>query len=215
VISLVIAEDQAIVRQGLRALLAGEADLSIAGEAADGDSAIALLRVVRPDVALLDVRMPGCSGLEVLREAVALGSRGVMLTSFDDDELVLEAARAGACAFLTKDVTAPELARAIRGAARGAKFIQPAVAAHLRQGARALDPAFAPGPAEALTAQEMRVLRLMARGFSNSEIASALGTAVGTVKNQTSSILGKLGVRDRTRAVLRALELGLFDSPDV
>src|SRR5262249_9179348 len=133
---------------------------------------------------------------------------------FDDDQAILEAARAGAYAFLTKDVTAPELARTIREATRGVRLIPPSIADRLRREAQKLDLQLGGGPpAHALTAQELLVLRLMARGFSNGETAPALGTAVGTVKNQTSSILAKLGVRDRTRAVLRALELGLFESP--
>ena len=210
-IRVVLADDQTLVRQGIRALLGLADGIEIVGEAADGDEAIRVVRRVRPDVVLLDVRMPHKSGVEVL---VALQASGdlppaVLLTTFDDDEALLEGIKAGARGYLLKDVSLEQLTDAIRVVAGGGTLIRPAVTdsalrglEHVRRDFDALDP---PDP---LTRRELQILRLMAGGYSNGEIADALGTAVGTVKNHTSSILSKLGVRDRTRAVLKALELG-------
>jgi DNA-binding NarL/FixJ family response regulator len=158
---------------------------------------------------LLDVRMPKKTGLDVLRETSGRLPPTILLTTFDDDAVVLEAVRLGAKGFLLKDVTLEQLTEAVRAVAAGGSMILPAVSARVLRGLPAVAPAFdsldRPDP---LTAREAEVLRLMAGGFSNGEIARAAGTAEGTVKNHVSSILSKLGVRDRTRAVLRALELG-------
>jgi DNA-binding NarL/FixJ family response regulator len=214
VIRVVLVDDQTLVRQGIRALLAlGDdiADIEIVGEAADGDEAVEVIRRERPDAVLLDVRMPHKNGIDVLR---ALKSSDelpptILLTTFDDDEALLDGMKAGARGFLLKDVSLERLKDAIRTIASGGSLIRPAVTdtalRGLEQVRRDFDSLSAPDP---LTRREIEILRLMAGGYSNGEIADALGTAVGTVKNHTSNILSKLGVRDRTRAVLKALELG-------
>jgi DNA-binding NarL/FixJ family response regulator len=210
-IRVVVVEDQMLVRQGIRFLLGLSSDIAIAGEAANGAEAVDVIRRERPDVVLLDVRMPYRSGVDVLRELKASGELppALMLTTFDDDAALLEGIKAGAKGYLLKDVSLDQLTAAIRTVAAGGTLIRPAVTEtalrgldHVSRDFEALSP-----PAE-LTRREVEVLRLMAGGYSNGEIADALGTAVGTVKNHTSSILSKLGVRDRTRAVLKALELG-------
>ncbi len=210
-IRVVLVDDQTLVRRGIRSLLELAGDIEIVAEAADGDEGIATILRERPDVVLLDVRMPGKDGLEVLhylQEAKALPPT-VLLTTFDDDEVLLEAVKAGARGYLLKDVSLEQLTDAIRSVAGGGTMIRPALTErvlrgleHVRRDFDALDP---PDP---LTKREVEILRLMAGGYSNREIAGALGTAEGTVKNHASSILSKLGVRDRTRAVLKALERG-------
>jgi len=210
-IRLVLAEDQTLVRQGIRSLLELADGIEIAGEAADGDEALAIIRRTRPDLALLDVRMPYKTGVDVLRALQAEGDtcRTILLTTFDDDEVLLEGIKAGARGYLLKDVSLDQLADAIRTVARGGTLIRPAVTERVLRGlehvARDFDALCPPDP---LTPRELEILRLMAGGYSNGEIADALGTAVGTVKNHASNILSKFGVRDRTRAVLKALELG-------
>lgn len=208
-IRVAIADDQTLVRQGVRRLLELAHDLTVIGEAADGDEALALLRAERPDVALLDVRMPKRTGLDVLRELGAAAPPTILLTTFDEDAVVLEAVKLGARGFLLKDVSLEQLTEAVRAVARGESLIRPAVTERVLRGLQAAPRAFdaleRPDP---LTPRELEVLRLMAGGYSNREISDALGTAEGTVKNQASAILSKLGVRDRTRAVLKALELG-------
>jgi DNA-binding NarL/FixJ family response regulator len=214
VIEVVIADDQALVRQGIRSLLALTPDIRASAEASDGEEALAVIRRVRPQVALLDVRMPKRSGVEVLR-ALAQAPPGertpaILLTTFDDDAVALEAIKLGARGFLLKDVTLEQLAQAIRAVASGGTLISPAVTARVLAGAARVPPVEGESVTEPLTRREVEILRLMASGYSNREIAEALGAAEGTVKNHASSILGKLGVRDRTRAVLKALELGLI-----
>jgi DNA-binding NarL/FixJ family response regulator len=209
---ILLVDDHPLVRQGLRSLLELTPDLRVVGEAASGQEALALIAQLDPDVTLLDVRMPGMDGLAVLRALRAQdpGRRVLLLTTFDDDAVVLEALRVGVQGFLLKDVGLEPLAEAIRKVARGETLPLPATTERaLRSLAAAPPAAFPSSPLpEPLTAREREVLRLMARGLSNREISLALGTAEGTVKNQASSILSKLGVRDRTRAVLRAVELG-------
>ena len=209
-IRVAIADDQTLVRQGIKSLLELTDDIRVVAEAADGDEAIAVVAASRPEVLLLDVRMPRKTGLQVL-EALQQRVATLVLTTFDDDAVALQALRLGAKGFLLKDVTLEQLAAAVRTLAAGGTLVSPAITARVLQGAKALDPSFEsaelPDP---LTPREREVLRLMAAGLSNREIADALGTAEGTVKNQASSVLSKLGVRDRTRAVLRALELGLL-----
>jgi len=213
VIRVVVAEDQMLVRQGIRSLLGLTGDIGIVGEAANGEEAIAVVRRERPDVVLLDVRMPCKSGVDVLRELQATRDlpAAILLTTFDDDEALLEGIKAGAKGYLLKDVSLEQLTEAIRAVAAGGTVIRPAVTETALRGlehvARDFDALSPPDP---LTQRELEVLRLMAGGYSNGEIADALGTAVGTVKNHTSSILSKLGVRDRTRAVLKGLELGFI-----
>jgi len=211
VIRVVLVDDQTLVRRGIRSLLELAGDVAIVAEAADGDEAVAVIGREKPDVVLLDVRMPRKDGIGVLREMRAAGALPptILLTTFDDDEMLLEGVRAGARGYLLKDVSLEQLTDAIRTVAGGGTMIRPAVTErvlrgleHVRRDFDALDP---PDP---LTKREIEILRLMAGGYSNREIAGALGTAEGTVKNHASSILSKLGVRDRTRAVLKALELG-------
>jgi DNA-binding NarL/FixJ family response regulator len=210
-IRVVLADDQTLVRQGIRSLLELASDIEVVGEAGDGEEALRLIPRARPDVVLLDVRMPKKTGLDVLRELGAAGALPptLLLTTFDDDAVVIEAVRLGARGFLLKDVTLEQLTEAVRALARGESLIRPAVTERVLRGLQHVAHDFESlDPPDALTARERDVLRLMAGGYSNREIAEALGTAEGTVKNQASSILSKLGVRDRTRAVLKALELG-------
>jgi len=210
-IRVVLVDDQTLVRQGIRSLLELAGDLSIVAEASDGDAAMATIQRERPDVVLLDIRMPRKGGLEVLRELGAAGALPptILLTTFDDDEALLEAIRAGAKGYLLKDVSLEQLTEAIRTVAAGGTVIRPAVTERVLRGLEHVRRDFdALSPPDPLTKREVEILRLIAGGYSNREIAGALGTAEGTVKNHASSILSKLGVRDRTRAVLKALELG-------
>ncbi len=210
-IRVVLIDDQTLVRRGVRVLLELAGDIEIVAEAGDGVEGAAVVRRERPDVVLLDVRMPKASGLDLLRELRDAGELPptILLTTFDDDEALLEGVKAGARGYLLKDVSLEQLTGAIRAVAAGETLIRPAVTErvlrgleHVRRDFDALDP---PDP---LTKRETEILRLMAGGYSNREIAEALGTAEGTIKNHASSILSKLGVRDRTRAVLKALERG-------
>ena len=202
-IRVFIADDQALVRQGLRALLEVEPEIDIVGEASRGDEALEKLRALEVDVILLDVRMPGMSGIEVLREL--RNASVLMLTTFDDADAVLEAIRAGARGFLLKDVSFEQLISAIRAIASGATVFQPAMTERLSR-----QRTTTASIVEPLTEREIQVVRLMAGGYSNGEIAHALGVAEGTIKNHVSNILSKFAARDRTRAVLKALEAGLL-----
>ena len=215
VIRVLIADDQMLIRQGIRTLLEMDQGISVVGEAADGAETVDKVLAIPVDVLLLDIRMPCQNGVEVLR---ALAEREALpptliLTTFDDSDVVLDGIRAGARGFLLKDVSYQQLLAAIRAVAGGATVFQPAVTERLLRvgGALRID---AKGPREQLTAREAEVVRLMAGGYSNREIACALGTAEGTIKNHVSSILAKFGARDRTRAVLKALETGLLRAPD-
>jgi DNA-binding NarL/FixJ family response regulator len=214
VIRVFIADDQLLVRQGIRTLLELDAGLAVVGEAADGVEAVARVPAAPVDVLLLDVRMPRKDGIEVLRDLAAAGALppALILTTFDDADAVLDGIRAGARGFMLKDVSYDQLIAAIRAVAGGATVFQPAVTERLLRIADRVHVA-TETPIERLTEREEEVVRLMAGGFSNKEIARALGTAEGTVKNHVSSILAKLGVRDRTRAVLKALEAGLLHPP--
>jgi DNA-binding NarL/FixJ family response regulator len=213
-IRVLIADDQELVRTGLRMVLKPEAEIELVGEAADGRAAVAQVLRLRPDVALMDVRMPGLNGLEATREIVrALRSppRVLVLTTFDLDEYVYEALRAGASGFLLKDAPADQLVAAIRVVAEGGALIAPSVTRRLieefarRPAAGAQD---APWLDE-LTAREVEVLRLLARGRSNHEIAAELTVADATVKTHVAHVLRKLGARDRTQAVVLAYEAGV------
>jgi DNA-binding NarL/FixJ family response regulator len=212
VIRVFLVEDQTLVREGIRSLLALDPEIAIAGEAADGDEAVAVIPGSGADVVLLDVRLPRRSGLEVLRALSAAGTLPptIILTTFDDDELLLEGLRAGARGYLLKDVSLAELVRAIRDVAAGCTAVHPIASERVVRGLEAgPDTAFPRlEPADPLTEREVEVLRLMTGGYSNREIARALRVAEGTVKNHVSSILSKLGVRDRTRAVLQAVRAG-------
>jgi DNA-binding NarL/FixJ family response regulator len=210
VIRVFIADDQLLIRQGIRTLLEMDAEIVIAGESEDGAETIERVRAVEVDVLLLDVRMPRKSGLDVLRELAELQALPptLVLTTFDDTTVVLDAIRAGARGFLLKDISYQQLMSAIRAIAAGGTVFQPAITQRLLRAAGTV--AADAMPDEDLTARELEVVRLMAGGYSNKEIAHALGTAEGTIKNHVSSILSKFGVRDRTRAVLKALEAGLL-----
>lgn len=212
-IRVMLVDDQTLVRQGVRSLLELSEDIEIAGEAPDGQSAIDRIPEIDPDVVLLDMRMPGKTGLDVMRE---LGEREqlpptIILTTFDDDDLVLAGIASGARGYLLKDVAFEELMSAVRAVAEGKTLVKPAVTERLMKGLGQMRTEFSslsqPDP---LTDRETEILRLMAGGYSNKEIASALNVAEGTVKNHVSNILSKMGVRDRTRAVLKALEGGLI-----
>jgi DNA-binding NarL/FixJ family response regulator len=211
VIRIVLVDDQTLVRQGIRSLLELSGDIETVAEASDGEEGLVVIRRERPDVVLLDVRMPKKGGLDVLRELQAEGSPppAILLTTFDDDEVLLEGMKAGARGYLLKDVSLEQLTGAIRTVAGGGTVIRPAITERVLRGLEHVRRDFdALSPPDPLTKREVEILRLMAGGYSNREIADALGTAEGTVKNHASSILSKLGVRDRTRAVLKALELG-------
>ena len=210
-IRLVIADDQTLVRRGISSLLGLAADMAVIGEAADGDECIAVVQKLRPDVVLLDVRMPKRSGVEVLEQLAAAGDlpKAILLTTFDDDDALLAGIKAGARGYLLKDVSLEQLTDAIRTVAAGGSVIRPAITQRVLRGLEHVPHDFETlSPPDPLTKRELEVLRLMAGGYSNREIADALGTSEGTVKNHASSILSKLGVRDRTRAVLRGLGLG-------
>lgn len=211
---VLLAEDENLVRQGIRKLLELDSRIEIAAEAGDGEEALRRIAEVRPDVVLLDVRMPKLDGMGVLRalredpEAPPC----LVLTTFDDRALTLEAIREGAKGFLRKDVSLAQLVGAIETLAAGGTFLQPALTESLMKGIESRPPlaGSSPAPMEPLTPRETEVLRLMAAACTNREIADALGTAEGTVKIHVSNILGKLGARDRTQAVLRSLEMRLL-----
>ena len=210
-IQVVFAEDQTIVRRGIMGLLALTPDIRVIAEATDGAEALRLIRHHRPDVALLDLRMPKLSGIEVLHELRRSGEAPptVFLTTFDEDPLFLQAVGAGARAFLLKDVSLERLAETIRKVAAGATILQPALTERVLQAIQKQGTAFeSTANPEHLTPRERDVLRLISAGYSNREIGTALSMSEGSVKNHTSSILSKLGARDRTRAVLKGIELG-------
>jgi DNA-binding NarL/FixJ family response regulator len=212
VIRVMIADDDTLVRAGIAMLLDQISDVAVVAQAADGDEALARLRD-GVDVGLLDVRMPRRGGIEVLEALAAWPDPPpcLLLTTFDDRDALLAGVRHGARGYLRKDVTVETLLRAIRALAGGATFFQPALTEKLLGTARSLavrPPAVT--PLEPLTPRETEVMRLVAGGYSNREIGEALGTTEGTVKVQVSSILAKLGVRDRVSAVLRVLEAGLL-----
>jgi DNA-binding NarL/FixJ family response regulator len=210
VIRVLIADDETLVRAGIGLLLERVPDVEVVAHAADGDEALALLNDA--DVGLLDIRMPRRTGIEVLQvlETWPAPPPCLLLTTFDDRDALLAGMRCGARGYLRKDVTVETLVRAIRALADGGTFFQPALTEKLLGGMRRLAPATAPAVLEPLTPRETEVMRLVAGGYSNREIGEALGTAEGTVKVHVSSILSKLGVRDRVQAVLRVLEAGLL-----
>jgi DNA-binding NarL/FixJ family response regulator len=211
-IRVCVVEDQTLVRQGIRSLLALVPDIEVVAEAIDGEEALRIIADASPDVVLLDIRMPKKNGLEVIETLAAQGALPptIILTTFDDDAVVLDGVRAGAKGFLLKDVSLEELTRAIHSVAAGETLIRFTAADRILAGLRDKPRVPATDFQEALTERETEVLQLLAGGYSNREIAGALHVAEGTVKNHTSNILSKLGVRDRTRAVLKALERGLI-----
>lgn len=212
-IRVALVEDQTIVRQGLKSLLALNDDIEVAAEASDGEEAIAVIEREKPDVVLLDLRMPKKSGLEVLQ---TLRERGTMrptliLTTFDDDTMLFETIRAGAKGWMLKDVSLERLTGAIRTLASGGTCIEPVITERIMRALSASNVAFESAELpEPLTDREKTILRLLAGGYSNREISDLLNISDGTVKNHISSVLAKLGVRDRTRAVLKAIDLGFI-----
>jgi len=211
VIRVLLADDQALVRSGFRMILEARDDLEVVGEAEDGADAVALARSLRPDAILMDVRMPRLDGIEATQQIVASGSpaRVLILTTYDLDEYVYAAIRAGASGFLLKDVEPAQLVDAVRVVAGGGTAVKPIVSRRVVRGLESAKAEFPRlEPPDPLTGREIEVLRLMTGGYSNREIARALNVAEGTIKNHVSSILSKLGVRDRTRAVLQAVRAG-------
>jgi DNA-binding NarL/FixJ family response regulator len=212
VIRVLLADDQALVRSGFRMILDSRDDVEIAGEAKDGLEAVALAAELAPDVILMDVRMPKLDGVEATRRIVASGSnaRILILTTFDLDEYVYEAIRAGASGFLLKDVQPVELVDAIRVVAAGNALLGTTVTKRLLERFTDGAPQASPSPVlDGLTEREREILALMAAGLSNSEIADRLVVGETTVKTHVSSILRKLGVRDRVQAVIVAYDAGL------
>jgi len=205
-IRLLVADDHPVVRDGLRGMLAGQPDLEVVGEAADGAEAVALAPRLRPDVVLMDLRMPGMDGVDAIRKLRTSfpDARILVLTTFDTDTDVVRASEAGATGYLLKDTPREELVRAIRAAARGEAVLAPAVATKLLGQMRA------PAPAGALSARELEVLELVARGATNREAGAKLFISEATVKTHLLHVFEKLGVSDRTAAVTTAIERGLL-----
>ena len=210
-IRVLVADDQALVRSGFRLILEAREDIEVVGEAEDGGEAVELARRLDPDVILMDVRMPRMDGVEATRRLTAAGSsaRVVILTTFDLDEYVHDAIRAGASGFLLKDVQPAQLVEAVRVVAAGEALLAPTVTRRLLDRfARAL-PDEKPPSLEALTTRELEILRLVAAGLSNAEIAEQLVVTEATVKTHVSSVLRKLHLRDRVQAVVAAYDAGL------
>jgi DNA-binding NarL/FixJ family response regulator len=214
-LSVLIVDDQALVRAGFRMILDAEEDIDVAGEAADGDDAVVEAQRLQPDVILMDVRMPVVDGIEATRRVLAtegLETKVVMLTTFDMDEYVYDALRAGASGFLLKDVPPEQLVAGIRAVARGDALLAPSVTRRVIEEfvRRPLSSAPTTPPEVAqLTARELEVLKFVARGLSNAEIAKELFVSDTTVKTHVAHMLMKLGVRDRVQAVVLAYECGL------
>ena len=214
-VGLVVADDHEVVRAGFAALLDTQPDFTVLGTASDGGEAVRVCRDLKPDVVLMDVRMPSLDGIEATRQLAGTGESGprvLILTTFDLDEYVFDALRAGASGFLLKDVTAERLFDAVRVVAAGEALLAPAVTRRLISEFTRLRPAKDAAPAAALgalTPRETEVLRLVAEGLSNPEVAQRLVVTEETVKTHVSRILAKLGLRDRTQAVVAAYESGL------
>ena len=211
---MLVVDDQELVRSGFCVILDTAEDITVVGEAANGEAALAAAVGCRPDVVLMDIRMPGMDGLEATRLITrdpAAAPKVVMLTTFDLDEYVYEALRAGASGFLLKDSPRADLIAAVRAAAAGNALLAPTVTRRLIEAFARRPPAAAPSPARlaALTAREREVLLRLARGGSNTEIAAALFVSEATVKTHVGNLLAKLGLRDRVQAVILAYETGI------
>ena len=214
-IKIVLVDDQPLFREGLRTLLSVHSDFEVVGEAGNGQEAINLVRSTGASVVLMDLQMPILDGVAATRRLhdEQPDCRVIVLTTFDDDELVFDGLRAGAVGYLLKDAPSEKLAEAIRVAARGETFLQPSVAAKVvaefarltRKGVETSN-----SFSESLSERELEILRLIARGASNREIAATLFLAEGTVKNHVTNILGKLAARDRTQAAIKAKDRGLI-----
>jgi len=214
-VRVLIVDDQALVRAGFRMILDAQPDIEVVAEAADGEAAIRLSNRFRPDVVLMDVRMPGVDGLEATRrllgDAPGPAPRVVILTTFDLDEYVYAAIQAGACGFLLKDVSAEHLVGAVRTVAVGDALLAPSITRRLVERFARPEAALevAPGALASLTPREFEVFRLVARGMSNAEIAAELVVSEATVKTHVAAILAKLGLRNRAQAVVFAYESGV------
>ena len=214
-IRLMIVDDQRLMRQGLQTLLELEGGFEIVAEVGDGQAALDAYAEFQPDVALMDIRMPGMDGVEATRRLRQQWPdvRVIILTTFNDDEYVFEALRVGALGYLLKDLSGQELANAVRTVANGGALIDPSVARKVVAEFARLTPPARPmndGLAEPLTERELDVLGLLAQGLSNREIGQKLSLTEGTVKNYVTNVLQKIGARDRTQAALRGRELGLI-----
>lgn len=213
---LLLVDDQSLFREALRTLLSLQADFEIVAEAENGERGVALAKVHRPDVVLMDLRMPVLGGVEATRQLlqVAPASRVVVLTTFDEDEEIFDALRAGAVGYLLKACSAEKLCESVRAAAKGASVLEPSVAAKMMAELNRLSAKsgkkVAQALADPLSERELAVLRLLAEGCSNKEIGVRLHITEGTVKNHMTNVLEKLGVLDRTQAALKARELGLL-----
>jgi DNA-binding NarL/FixJ family response regulator len=211
-IRVLVADDQTLVRDGFRSLIERQPDMEVVAEAADGRDAVAKAREVRPDVVLMDIRMPVMDGLEATRVLLADPDppRVLVLTTFDRDEYVYEALKGGASGFLLKDVRSGELTEAIRTVAQGDRLLSPSITKRLiEEYVRRPSPGERPPAIGRLTEREEEVLKLIARGHSNAEIADQLFLELATVKTHVNRILSKLGLRDRVQAVVLAYESGL------
>ena len=217
-ISVLIVDDQALVRAGFRMILEIEPDLRVVGEAADGEQAVAQVAALEPDVVLMDVRMPGLDGIAATRQLVAEGPKGtrvVMLTTFDMDAYVYEALRVGASGFLLKDVQPELLVAGIRAVHAGESLLAPTVTRRMIESYLARPRAVDPGGRarlDSLTPRELETLSLLARGLTNAELAEQLFVSETTVKTHVGRVLMKLGLRDRVQAVIYAYETGLVTS---
>ena len=209
-IRVVIADDHAVVREGLRSFLGIQNDIEVVAEASDGEEAVRQVEVNAPDVVVMDLVMPRVEGIEAIRRirTASPNVKIIVLTSFADDEKMLAAVKAGATGYLLKDAKPQELGDAIRAANRGEALVHPAVAARLMQEVAARDKS---SPADSLTARELEVLRLVARGLPNKQIARELEIAEKTIKTHVSNILRKLDLRDRTQAVVYAVRERIVD----
>jgi len=213
-VSVLICDDQSLVRTGFRMIVDAQPDVEVVGEARDGLEAVAAAKQLHPDVVLMDIRMPQLDGLEATRrittDPMSQRSRVVVLTTYDSDEFVYEALRAGASGFLLKDAPAEDLVAAIRVVAAGDALLSPSITRRLiEEFARRPVPATPPAQLESLTGREIEVLKLVSRGLSNAEIARELYVGEGTVKTHVSHLLTKLQLRDRVQAVVVAYESGL------
>ncbi|MGW6914276.1 response regulator [Kitasatospora sp. NPDC054939] len=219
-IRVVLVDDQPLVRTGLRVLMADDPDLAVVGEAATGAEAVRLVGELAPDVVVMDIRMPGMDGIEATRLITAgpTAARVLVLTTFDEDDYVYGALRAGASGFLVKDMALDDILAAVRVVAAGDALIAPGVTRRLiadfvARPAQAAPATAAPGPVEGITEREREVLTLIGRGRSNTEIAADLHITVATAKAHVSRLLGKLGARDRVQLVITAYEAGLVAPP--
>jgi DNA-binding NarL/FixJ family response regulator len=215
-IKIVLADDQPLVRSGFRLILEAEEDIKVVGEAGDGEEAVAVTRELQPDLVLMDVQMPKLDGLEATRriaQDAGIRSRVLILTTFEQDDYVFEALRAGASGFMLKNAAPEELVRAVRIVAAGEALLAPSITRRvIAEYSRRAAPRKNYAGLDQLTERELEVLRLLATGKSNAELATHLYLGEGTVKTHVSHVLGKLGLRDRVQAVVFAYESGLVEA---